>query len=583
MGKRLGLIVGINSYQDTYLPPLQFAENDARALAQWLVNTKGGQWSPSDIQHVQGTYATHELIESLLAQVSLSIAEPDDLILIYFAGHAFVNEQGDGYLVCANTRLQELTTALHLPSLAHNLMARSRAAHILLILDCTQIGPVWSRYRTSPYDCKPLLNSTLAQLPQQQANRLFLCSCRAHEQAAEVGERGLGLFMYQCILGLCGPAFDAPLSAFSLRQLHAYLTHTLPEQQRPHLFGQEHAPLLLTGDLPAFPNAAINPSLAGTPSSYRQHVTNGSAAAPPVSSSAPLQAPAMSSVAVADQYRQQQVATLLEQAQQQLQMQQPFEALALVEQLLQVAPGDQAALILKGQLLGTVGRFQEALVIVEQLLQVDASNPLVWSMRAVLLTNLGQPQNALPAIERAIELDGSNAENYAIKNAIMSQLSMNQPGMSWVPPATQVATPSTAKSGGVRSFLLGLLVQVAGLAAGIVGSILLVLGHSSPLPGLALQSIGLALLCVNAARGAYRHGILRFALTLLTSLAAAALIGFALKPFSTRLFAALRDHPSLLMPSLFIMLWVALTAVLPLLLALGGLVVSKIRGGTPRQ
>src|SRR6266566_8544176 len=47
MGRRLGIIVGANSYQDPAFRPLQYAENDTRALAQWLVNTKGGNWAPS--------------------------------------------------------------------------------------------------------------------------------------------------------------------------------------------------------------------------------------------------------------------------------------------------------------------------------------------------------------------------------------------------------------------------------------------------------------------------------------------------------------------------------------------------------
>src|SRR5690348_2816959 len=118
MGKRLGIIVGINTYQDTAFQALQYAETDARALAQWLVNTKGGNWVPSDVQMVQGTYATRELIESMIIQVCVNMAEPGDVVLVYFAGHTFVDERsGEGYLAFANTRYEQPTTGLHLPSL----------------------------------------------------------------------------------------------------------------------------------------------------------------------------------------------------------------------------------------------------------------------------------------------------------------------------------------------------------------------------------------------------------------------------------------------------------------------------------
>src|SRR5579859_3927612 len=136
MAKRLGLIIGVNQYQDSTFRPLQYAENDARALAQWLVNTQGGKWSPSDVQVVQGVHATRELCESLIIQSCLNIAEPGDLVVIYFAGHAFVDERsGEGHLALANTRYQDATTGLNLLSFAQHILTRSRASQILLVLD----------------------------------------------------------------------------------------------------------------------------------------------------------------------------------------------------------------------------------------------------------------------------------------------------------------------------------------------------------------------------------------------------------------------------------------------------------------
>ena len=149
MSRRLGLIIGVNQYQDSALRPLNYAENDARALAQWLVNTKGGNWSPAHVQHVQGAHVTKELVESLISQMCLQIAEPDDLALIYFAGHAFVDDQsGDGYLALSDTTIARPATGLHLVSFANHVLTRSRAGHILLILDCLQNGSSWTTRRS---------------------------------------------------------------------------------------------------------------------------------------------------------------------------------------------------------------------------------------------------------------------------------------------------------------------------------------------------------------------------------------------------------------------------------------------------
>src|SRR5260370_32013540 len=95
MGRRLGLIIGVNKYQDAAFRPLKFAETDARVLAQWLVNAQGGKWSPADVQLILGAQATGELVESLITQVCVNVARPDDVVFIYFAGHAFIDEMKD--------------------------------------------------------------------------------------------------------------------------------------------------------------------------------------------------------------------------------------------------------------------------------------------------------------------------------------------------------------------------------------------------------------------------------------------------------------------------------------------------------
>ena len=146
LGKRLALIIGINKYQDTAFQPLQFAENDARALAQWLVNSRGGNWNPSDVQLLLGEQATLKLTETLISQSCLSVADQDDLVFIYFAGHAFLNEtSGEGCLAFTNTHEAQPATALSLYSLFNETLLRSPAAQIVLVVDCFQTGSTWNK------------------------------------------------------------------------------------------------------------------------------------------------------------------------------------------------------------------------------------------------------------------------------------------------------------------------------------------------------------------------------------------------------------------------------------------------------
>ena len=575
MSRRLGLIIGVNQYQDATFRSLQFAENDARALAQWLVNVKGGQWSPADVQLVQGEYATRELVEALITQLCLTVAEPGDLVLMYFAGHAYMDEKsGDGYLALANTDYHDTNTGLHLPSFAQQVIARSRASHVLCIFDCFQTGRLWSVSRTSPYDSRPLLSSTLAQALPQQGNRLFLCSCRGNDLASEAGERNIGLFMYRALVGLSGPVVDPTTQQVTVQRLHSFLSSNLAEQQRPALFGQEQFPLVLVGESTSLSGTqhvspALGSSLPPTHETQGQpspHVSTATAVQlspqPTRTTSGHLFANAI------EQHRQQQCQLLLDQARQYMTIQNPAEAYKIVEYVLQVAPRDVAALILKAQLLSTTGHFQQALAIVEQSVHLDPNNALIWRVRAVLLSNIGQYQAALLSIERSLELDATNSETHSIKNTIMAQLATAQNREHHQPQIVE------KRRGRALSLLGSLAIDGLAFFVGTIGSFLLLFTSVPSSVALALQSAALAVLCVNAARSAYLYGFVRLLLVTGMSLFSAGLLG-ALYIFGyTRMLAALKIHPTLLLPTLFCIAWLALVSILPLLSAIGGCIVA---------
>ncbi|GCF10771.1 tetratricopeptide repeat protein [Dictyobacter arantiisoli] len=589
--RHLGLIVGVNDYQDSTFRPLHYAENDARALAQWLVNNQGGKWSPPDVQLVQGQHATRELIESLITQICITKAGAGDSILLYFAGHAFVDERsGEGYLAFSNSRYQDPTTCLSLLSFAQHILTRSHASQILCIFDCFQTGPIWSMRRTSPFDSKPLLGTSIHTLLQTQSNRLCLCSCRGNELAAESGEHGIGQLVHSMVLGLCGPALDQTTGSVTLAKLHAYLFGVLPEQQRPQLFGQQQTPFVIVGDLPngdEMPLPPLSPNLspagiagnAGQQTSglLKRNMTYGAAATaatvtPPQQSPSPT-ASGQYLASAFEQQRQQQSQQMLERAQQLMLEQNYGEAFNLVEQVLQAAPNDLPALILKGQLLGTGGRYREAQSTVEHILQLDPDNAMGWSMRAVVLSNLGQHQTALEAVERSLELDPQNPETYAIKNNIMGSLALTQSGIrrlngGQMESAAQQKTEPRSSFGKTVGSSLGL--SLLGLVLEIVGVVLLAAVVSFPYAGLLVSSIGMGIACVSAARGAYRHGFGTVLSVAIVSILVAIVLGGSYVAGHARIYAQISQHPTLLQPILLLVVWLAATIVIPLILTLGG-------------
>ena len=589
MGKRLGIIIGINNYQDTAFQPLKFAENDARALAQWLVNSRGGNWNPSNVQLLLGDQATSKLARSLIAQSSLNMVDHDDLIFIYFAGQAFVDETNEeGYLAFVDTLMSQPAKTQSILSLFNQTILPSSAAQIVLVVDSFQTGSVWNKRKTSQFDFKPLLGATLQHSLNQAQGRLLYCSCRGNEHASEVGEKSIGKLLYHMILGLSNQA-DSDTGQVTLQNLHAFLLSSLNKQHQPQVFGQDHRPIVLVGEMPAFGYRQESISVSPLSSSVQysnqasqlmsnkgtEHYSESSISiAHAQKSTATL---GQSSIEILEQNRRNQCVKMLNQAQQQVQMQNIPAALNIIENILQIAPDFVDALILKAQLLGTNGYFQDALAAANQILQVDPDNALGWSIYATLLANLGQLHEASSAIDRSLALNPNNPEALALRDAIFSNLARSSfPEQDF---RFQSTSTSASKQGGVKSFFISAIIQIFALLAGMIGASILIIRPQLPIIiAFFLESIALAILCVNAAIGTYVYGIKRFLLILAISLITLGILG-ALYRFGYHwLINRVIALPPLIVPVLFLGFWLVTAAILPLLLAVGGLLSGVIIG-----
>jgi hypothetical protein len=593
VGKRLGLIIGVNNYHDTTFRSLQFAETDARALAQWLVHVRGGQWNPEDVQLVLGSEVTRELVESLVSRLCLNTATADDMVLIYFAGYAFVDQvSGDGCLACTNTRYQQSSSGLHVPSLVSQVLARSSAAQILCILDCFQIGSVWNMRRSSPFDYKPLIGPILQSDLQQMQGRLLYCTCRGTERTPEVSEKNLGSFMYRLVMGAGIAASDSHKGQVTLQSLHDFLSEKLDEQHRPQVFGQESRPLVLVGEMPVLRTGTLGGRRTGSLVSPNGLLANQASTAVAVSELAQLSptgsnmsgppplfdmpAPqplslgmGQATLATVEHNRLQQCQQMLGKAKQLVLAQNLQQAYQLTETILQMHPTFLEALILKGQILGGIGRYDEALKSVKQVVQIDPENPLGWSMAAALLANTGQYPEAMSAVDRSLSLDPTNTETISIKEMIREKLAEVQVDSG---KRSRLVAPKKKPRDSVKAFMLGMGLQFFGLLLGIAGAFLLLIKPNLPiLIGFLLDSVGLALLCVNAWRGSYLYGWKRFLLTLFFSLITVGLTGalYVVKPaYNFIVVNHVENSFGLIIPLVFLVLWLVAAAVLPLLLSL---------------
>ena len=247
MEHRYALIVGIDSYTDTeHFVHLPFAQADARALYALLIDPERGGWQPEDVVYLEGEQANRDELESQLRDLFLVRAQADDLVLFYFAGHAFLDmATQDGYLALHTTQVERPVTGLHVPTFVDHYLYDSKAGNILTMLDISHAGVNW-RQRRDQEDAYRLFGQSLLDLPRDKG-RVVLTSHRLAEVSQEQMEQGYGMFMSYLLNGLEGEAANPRTGRITLGTLYDYLDEQLQanEEQYPQKFGYEHGAMTL--------------------------------------------------------------------------------------------------------------------------------------------------------------------------------------------------------------------------------------------------------------------------------------------------------------------------------------------------
>lgn len=246
MKQHYALIVGIDNYTDTaHFIPLSFAQADALALYELLIDPERGGWSPENVIYLTGMEATRDEIESQLRELCLVRAQEDALVLLYFAGHAFLDPATrDGYLALHSTNADRPATGLHVPTLLDHYLYDSRAANILAFLDIYRVGAGWQQQRAS--SDAALFGQSLQDLPRQ-VGRVFLTSGRAGSVSREQMEQGHGTFMAHLLDALEGEAANPRTGRITLGTLYDYFDEKLDRtaDEYPQKFGSEYGSMTL--------------------------------------------------------------------------------------------------------------------------------------------------------------------------------------------------------------------------------------------------------------------------------------------------------------------------------------------------
>ncbi len=131
---RRALLIGLDAYTaGADFMPLTTPEASVRRLEALLQSKEGGEFA------VQSLYSPgqQQLQTALLTFFRAEDVGPDDMQLLYFAGHARVGEENDLYLCPQNAASDILdATAISMVWLANRAINKSQAGNLIILLDC---------------------------------------------------------------------------------------------------------------------------------------------------------------------------------------------------------------------------------------------------------------------------------------------------------------------------------------------------------------------------------------------------------------------------------------------------------------
>jgi len=246
-------IIGIGDYQHPAVPDLQYTVADAEAFYDYLI----GLGIPSDnIIKLIDAQATTSAIRTALGNELRRRAGPDDMVIIYYAGHGgpevdAQNLDGDGlekYMLSYEADPENLYgTAFSMNEIA-NVFARLQAERVIFIADACYSGASGGRTVLSGRRAT-ISDSFLDRLGASGRGRVIMSASSANEPSQERSDLGHGVFTYYLLEGLRGPADANRDGAVTFDEAYDYVARMVPEAtgqtQHPVKKGEVEGDLIL--------------------------------------------------------------------------------------------------------------------------------------------------------------------------------------------------------------------------------------------------------------------------------------------------------------------------------------------------
>ena len=224
------LTIGINNYKNPSLN-LNFAIPDAQAIHDFFSSGSNSLFTEFQKKTLMDKQATKSIIQKHLG--NLVKTEPQDVILLYFAGHADTVDS-TWYFVPYDLVHPEKPEVLQAQGFSsqelHEWIIKIPARKILVFLDTCKAGGAIQAFRTRG------LEEQKALIRLNRASGIHLVGASTAQQlSSEIETLGHGIFTFTILEGLKGAADGTPRDGIvTIRELLPYVETQLPTLSAQH-------------------------------------------------------------------------------------------------------------------------------------------------------------------------------------------------------------------------------------------------------------------------------------------------------------------------------------------------------------
>jgi len=218
------VVIGVANYQN--LPAknqLKYPERDAQSIYSTLISLEGGNFPPENVHLLVGSKATLANVRHEIEDWLPSVSKDNDRVLIYFAGHGFVDHTtGKAYLAPYDIDLEHVNaTAYPMDALGHAISSKIKGKWKVLLTDSCHSGAI-SPGASESDDAAQKLNEDLSKL---SPSLFSLTASRDREKSFEGAAwgGGHGVFTYYVVKGLQGEADTSGDGVVSADELADYV------------------------------------------------------------------------------------------------------------------------------------------------------------------------------------------------------------------------------------------------------------------------------------------------------------------------------------------------------------------------